>query len=304
MRRSAGFTLVELLVVIAIIGVLVAMLLPAVQAARESGRRASCQNNLKQLMLAMHTHHDALKGFPPCRIITSGMQHGWVVDLLPYLEQGNIANNFQRDKSFYAPENQPVVTLPLPVVQCPSDPSAGTTMPLGLSGTMYGTNGVPGGYYVNHLLNSTSAAAAGLNCNPCRPILSVLNGEEGQLHPMSKVTDGTSNTMFITEQSGRNDYYVRGRRQTSNAGLTSVNWWGAWPSFQHFQYQGYTADGLNLGSVCSINCNNGQGIYSFHPGGANVTYCDGSVRFISQTAPVALVTMQLTRDGGETVNAD
>ena len=87
-RRRAGFTLVELLVVIAIIGVLVALLLPAVQAAREASRRASCQNNLRQLGLAVHNFHDSRNFLPPLRV--SNNQATWFVLIMPYMEQGNI----------------------------------------------------------------------------------------------------------------------------------------------------------------------------------------------------------------------
>jgi prepilin-type processing-associated H-X9-DG protein len=133
-------------------------------------------------------------------------------------------------------------------------------------------------------------------------VLFVQGGEENQLHPMSNVTDGTSNVVFITEQAGRNDHYIRRIRQSSNSGLTSAGWWGPWASYQHYQYQGYTADGTALGSACAVNCNNGQGLLSFHPGGINASRVDGSVAFISQTISVALMTELLTRDGGEVTN--
>src|SRR5881396_3595982 len=91
-----GFTLVELLVVIAIIGVLVALLLPAVQAAREAARRMTCQNNLKQIGLAMHTHHDALGKLPMGQLTRIGLAPSpgwsWSIMLLPYMEQGNLFN--------------------------------------------------------------------------------------------------------------------------------------------------------------------------------------------------------------------
>src|SRR5207253_9703114 len=99
-RRTTGFTLVELLVVIAIIGVLVALLLPAVQAAREAARRMQCSNNLKQIGIALHSHHDNMKVFPPGQIhtTTSGEPYKttWGIDLLPYLEQGNPDSRYDK----------------------------------------------------------------------------------------------------------------------------------------------------------------------------------------------------------------
>lgn len=302
MPKRSAFTLVELLVVIAIIGILVALLLPAVQAAREAARRMQCGNNIKQLMLAMHMHHDAKEGLPPCRTTPAGTRHGWMVDLLPFFEQGNSYDNYYLDRDFYDPANQSVVSFPQKVAICPSAPGGVRTFDLGLNGTMYGTKGVAADYFVNHLLNPTTAAAAGLTCSPCKPVLSVQGGEENQLHSMNFVTDGTSNTILITEQAGRNDLYILRKRQPSNSALTSVNWWGAWASYQHYQYQGYAADGVSIGTACAVNCNNGQGPYSFHPTGVMVGYVDGSVRFISTSITIRGMMELLTRDGGELSN--
>src|SRR5437763_413206 len=94
---AAGFTLVELLVVIAIIGVLVALLLPAIQAARESARRMSCQNNLKQLGLALHSFHDSYGGFPPGRVNATATASSWPPFILPYIEQKNLFERYRFD---------------------------------------------------------------------------------------------------------------------------------------------------------------------------------------------------------------
>src|SRR5690349_2879783 len=96
--RGRGFTLVELLVVIAIIGMLVALLLPAVQAAREAGRRMQCSNNLKQVLLALHNYENLNKAFPPGGLVNKpdGFGHSWLVRILPMLEYGNIYNKFEQ----------------------------------------------------------------------------------------------------------------------------------------------------------------------------------------------------------------
>src|SRR5262245_10312465 len=127
-HRSA-FTLVELLVVIAIIGVLVALLLPAIQSAREAARRAKCLNNLRQISLASHQHHDTYGKFPPGwvqapftvpqgKIVQGG--HGFFPFLLPFLEEEALATVYRWDKRAQGPENQPVATTQLEFLQCPS----------------------------------------------------------------------------------------------------------------------------------------------------------------------------------------
>src|SRR5262245_9143676 len=98
-RWRKGFTLVELLVVIAIIGMLIALLLPAVQAARESGRRTSCQNNLRQMGVGIHNYHDTKRLLPPSR---RGPQHAtWFVLILPYAEQNALYDQWDIDKTYY-----------------------------------------------------------------------------------------------------------------------------------------------------------------------------------------------------------
>jgi prepilin-type N-terminal cleavage/methylation domain-containing protein/prepilin-type processing-associated H-X9-DG protein len=310
MRRNA-FTLVELLVVIAIIGVLIALLLPAIQAARESSRRTQCTSNMKQLMLGFLNHNDAKGALPPCRIFTTGIQHGWMVDLLPYIEETSLWNLYNLKADFTDPVNQPAVDKPLLVAQCPSTPNLNREIPLSNGTALTGTNGFAGDYFVTHLLNATSANSVGLpNCAPnctqalLHTVLFVQNGEENQLHPMRRITDGTSHTSLIQEQAGRSDYYIFNVKQASNAALNQVNKWGAWASFQHFTYQGYAADGVSLGTACAINCSNSQGTYSFHPGGANQAFCDGSVRFTADTISVLLMLEMATRDNGEVLPPD
>ncbi|MEX0818470.1 MAG: DUF1559 domain-containing protein, partial [Pirellulaceae bacterium] len=145
MSKHRGFTLVELLVVIAIIGILVALLLPAVQAAREAARRMQCSNNLKQLGLALHNYHDTLKTFPPgyvsnrpgvegssswCR--SGGVQGApWTALILPYMEQQNLHDQFNFNVPFQATSNQMAppnsnVVIPLDTYSCPSDVRLGS----------------------------------------------------------------------------------------------------------------------------------------------------------------------------------
>ena len=136
-RRSRAFTLVELLVVIAIIGVLVALLLPAVQAAREAARRASCANNLVQISLAVH-HYEMAHGVYPAGTINStgpivnapsGYHHNWMVQILPYIEQQNAYNHLDKKASIYSPQNMTVAANMPKWASCPSVGPQGVPIP-------------------------------------------------------------------------------------------------------------------------------------------------------------------------------
>src|SRR3954454_15244551 len=125
-RRPHGFTLIELLVVIAIIAVLIALLLPAVQAAREAARRSQCINNLKQLGLGMHNHHDTIGTFP-FGTFNSPAQ-AWSFQVLPFLEQGAMSNALNLNATFFDGVNSTVTQTTIAVFLCPSDPGGGTSI--------------------------------------------------------------------------------------------------------------------------------------------------------------------------------
>jgi len=284
-------------VVIAVIAMLIALLLPAVHAAREAARRSQCLNNMKQVGLALQNFHDVRQGFPPSRT-TIPASHGWCVDVLPFLEQRALYDGFNLSMNFYDMGNSTVVASVVATYLCPSTPRGDLSMAMGnQTNVPFGTSGAVGDYFVNHLLNPQGLASGEVRS----PALKTQN----DLQPIADIKDGTSNTTLIHEQAGRPDYYLRGRaRQASNVGLNLPMWWGPWAAWQHFQLQGYTADGRALGWVCAVNCSNSQGIYGFHVGGANVAFCDGSVRFLKETASVRVVFALATRDGGETLSAD
>ncbi len=154
-QRREGFTLVELLVVIAIIGILVSLLLPAVQAAREAARRMKCSNNLKQIGLAMHNYESAHGQMPPSRIeIASPWKHhaGWQCMVLPYIEEVPLYEKYQKNLSWFEQGNVPASTTAVQTFLCPSAP---------------GTRGTPTAalmtrvYHVRH----TTVCFIGLRCD-------------------------------------------------------------------------------------------------------------------------------------------
>ncbi len=124
----------------------------------------------------------------------------------------------------------------------------------------------------------------------------------GNPTPIAKIVDGTSNTILMNECAGRPDYYILGVQQATNAGMSNPYWWGPWASFNAYAVTGYNATGTAAGTDCSINCNNSAGVYTFHSGGANFAFCDGSVRFISASIPVLTLMQLFSRDGREVVS--
>jgi prepilin-type N-terminal cleavage/methylation domain-containing protein/prepilin-type processing-associated H-X9-DG protein len=307
-RHRPGFTLIELLVVIAIIAVLIGLLLPAVQKVREAAARAKCQNNLKQLGLAFHNHEAAFGGFPayttqtiisttpPQRVVAY-----WGVQLLPFIEQDNIRSRYDFNAAWSDPVNKDVVAIPLQVMTCPS---------------------VPGGPRLSTILGSANRAAVadyalpvgvapeqytrGLVTYPqpdntegaCSPRV-------GTLTRLLEVTDGTSNTFLVVEAGGRPMNWLTGWKSGPLGQVTL----GGWAEANGYVVRGYPTDGNTSGGAvgggpCMINCNNDYSIYSFHPGGANIVFADGSVRLIRGSATADVVAALITRAGGEALPAD
>jgi prepilin-type N-terminal cleavage/methylation domain-containing protein len=204
--REAGFTLVELLVVIAIIGILVALLLPAVQAAREAARRMSCGNNLKQVGLALHNFELQQQHYPPSWLPTrptaSGAEDGWSAQalLLPYLEQGNIADHIDFSLSYklataldIGGQTIPLSALRIPTYLCPSEVRDQQRL----------AGGVPAHYPLNYAVNT----GIWFIYNPVDK-----RGGEGAFYPASKlrpgdIRDGLSNTLALAEVKAWNPYF-------------------------------------------------------------------------------------------------
>ncbi|MBA3311721.1 MAG: DUF1559 domain-containing protein [Planctomycetota bacterium] len=220
-----GFTLIELLVVIAIIAVLIALLLPAVQQAREAARRSSCQNNLKQLGLALHNYHDIMNTFPPGYVAGAVAPHSnrfaWSAQILPQLEQGNIAFDFTALVYFNATQtdaigNDRFISQKLAVYQCPSDnrnetetinSSTGSATNAGASFTnLVVSRGSYVGVYGTPPPTAPSGNVQQNDLSPTNTInaINALPNGNGMFYRNSKLglkdmTDGTSNTVVVGE---------------------------------------------------------------------------------------------------------
>ncbi|WP_425616167.1 DUF1559 domain-containing protein [Anatilimnocola sp. NA78] len=328
LRRSA-FTLVELLVVIAIIGVLVALLLPAVQAARESSRRMSCQNNLKQMGLGFHNFESARGGLPPRRYSSNTDGHGyvgWGAIILPYMEQAPLWDKYDLRYDYYDPVNAPVTNIVLPFYKCPTTPHTGTKMTSGGKATAGSQNAdKTTNFFVstymdymvpNGLTVPTNGWGAEFSYNGAASnFVNALWDSSPSFTPytptwtprrMSEIKDGTSNTLLVNEMAGWPMIFKGGVRQPGLQSQTQNR--GHWAGWQSFVYATYSPDGLTAGSStsgdttpCAVNCANQNQIYGFHPAGANVLYCDGSVRFAAANMKALLFAQICVIDDGMTL---
>ncbi len=266
-----AFTLIELLVVIAIIAVLIALLLPAVQAAREAARRAQCVNNLKQVGLAMHNYHSTHQTFPSGGWITPTMNTGWSTAILPNLEQRAVYDAFNVSFRYNVPANSTTVYTVLNVYLCPTEPRK----------TLWNRN-----TYLGDLFPSADADYGGMY-GP-RGFSGYINPEIQNEPPrgamvynmclgLVDITDGTSQTILIGEDP---------------EGVNSM-----WASGQNVFDQSAP---INARPVVEL----GEELSSYHPGGANALFADGSVHFLKQTMNAVTLISLCTRAGGEILSAD
>ncbi len=285
-RKARGFTLIELLVVIAIIAILIGLLLPAVQKVREAGARMSCSNNLKQLGLAMHNHHDTLGKFPYARSGGGQNRHTWALLLLPYIEQDNVFKTYQATiagvsktdgMNNHTSTNPQIVAARQATVKvflCPTRHVAGALSPISAGSTVTGT---PSDY---------AACTGDTSAVPTTGVFVLVNsGHMLAGTKFGEILDGTSNTIMIGEkhipQSGINNpptdgmIYSGGEQQTYHRRAGT-----SWP--------------LAISPTVAANTQFG----SWHTSVCQFVFADGSVRALPNSIPgTALGMLANIKDG-------
>lgn len=331
--RPCGFTLVELLVVIAIIGILISLLLPAVQAAREAARRIECTNRLKQISLAAHNYHDTAGCFPPSFL------SGWnfttpkerkrgfslFIHLLPYIEMNNLYERWDfSDPDLAFVGDMDSLAANGPDLLCPSEPSSENPLNYG-SKHIQGVQMPPRHMKVTNYCGNAGTRSYHPDSGFFRADgIFIMAGPDSQPVPhqqpirMADITDGTTNTLFFGERNRTDPNYDTFAAQGWDWEFRFYgNWCGAsrlvvsHNTLSSYSPINYTMP-FNYQNRSGANppCNSAEDFKYYidmrtcafgsnHPGGANISMADGSVRFFSETIPLVVLRALSTRAGGE-----
>jgi prepilin-type N-terminal cleavage/methylation domain-containing protein/prepilin-type processing-associated H-X9-DG protein len=337
MRKRAAFTLVELLVVIAIIGILVALLLPAIQAAREAARRAQCQNNMKQLGIALHNYHDTKKEFPTCTFWVYNKNQkpsawwdhwGWLPKLLPFIEEdalhSQIDFNYAPTAFNKAVNNRGVIQTKVPGLVCPSNPhsnelrdeeesvtGAGSSTYVAIAQADYAASVGDYRNYTGFGQDPTFVSGRYKNSSgasqPDFPIFA------SYWHDPSKY----GGPVPIRGIIGRFGWSASLKQIPDGSSHTFIvgECVGAWSAVQNFGLQCWAttahpmnhknefflAGEQNWDKPTAANWDDAIAFRSLHPGGAHFLMCDASVQFLSENIDQDTYMAMASRDGGETL---
>ncbi len=319
-RPGAGFTLVELLVVIAIIGILVALLLPAIQAAREAARRSQCQNNLKQLGVAFLNYENTKKEFPlaikQADAVTKHGLNNWAPFVLSHLEEGNLVAGYDLKEDWWREPNRTIVQTFLTVLICPSTPDPKRiqdkpeTIPPNKTGAC-GDYFTPAGVHldINNVLPADQQYP-----NTGVDLRGVIRWEEEKNYHnrIASISDGTSHSILVGECAGREDVWRQGVKfnvdYTGSPKIRARG--GAWATsdnaYEIGQRKAWNTSFDPIPGTVAINNSNewGHCFYGFHPGTANFAFADGSVRTYSSSIELRTLAEKVTRAGEEVQKSD
>ncbi|NQT14880.1 MAG: DUF1559 domain-containing protein [Planctomycetes bacterium] len=309
--RRPGFTIVELLVVIAIIGILVALLLPAVQAAREAARRTSCQNNLKQIGLALQSYHLTTGRFPLAT--TRGpYRHTCIPFMLPFMEQENLHAQYRFDRDWNHPDNQAAINVRLQMMLCPSAPTLRTDK-IGDGKTAATGDYAPTTAFSRELVSCGLVPPERYPSDKGKKTRGVMHPNNGDGTPMAGIRDGSSNTILFAEDAGRPEHWTgkgRGPAESDN-GCGNYNVYGGrvrgagWAdTARSIPLHGFIHDGLACNGPCAVNCTNNNETFAFHPGGADVAFADGRVQLVAEHVDIAVYAALITMVGEEVMPGD
>lgn len=306
-RPDRGFTLVELLIVVAIVGVLIGLLLPAIQAARESGRRTTCQNNLRQIGLALTNFESAQGQFPPgkkwsaARTDPNSFDYAWSSIILGYLEEESLRKHIDFRLPLTHQDNLPLTSSVLPFYLCPS--AATLESHRGEDGRLFGLGGQPGeGLACIDYLGVSGPdkdkdnPVSGEEYGPQRGILlgtKGLPGGKALTEPpavtVAHVTDGMAYTIAVVECTGRGaDVNKKGEVKNLN---------GTWASGSNISH---IKKGVN--EEQPPKAWEDERVFSEHPSGAHALACDGAVHFLTNETDEGLLRALCSRDGGEAID--